>query len=242
MTRSDEVSVYGRMARYYDRMYAFKDYRKEAALLVGLLEIQGAERLTLLDVACGTGRHIEQLQTYFRVEGMDISSELLAVARGRMPGTVFHLGDMTGFDLGRRFDVVTCLFSSIGYTRTLEGLADAVRCMTAHVVPGGVLVIEPWFTPDGWRPNTVHSLFIDEPELKIARISTSFRSGRMSSFDLHHLIGTPAGTEHFVEHHEMGLFEIREMVSVMEDAGLTVTCDPAGLTGRGLYLGRKKTS
>ena len=33
---------------------------------------------------------------------------------------------MTAFDLGKTFDLVTCLFSSIGYVKTLENLARAV--------------------------------------------------------------------------------------------------------------------
>jgi len=101
-----------------------------------------------------------------------------------------------------------------------------------------VVVIEPWFTPNDWHPNTVHGIYIDDPELKIARISTSFVRDRMSVFELHHLVGTPDGTEHLVEHHELGLFEVKEMISVMQKAGLTVEHDADGLTGRGLYIGR----
>ena len=117
-------------------------------------------------------------------------------------------------------------------------LRAAIRSMSAHLREHGVLVIEPWFTPEQWHPNTVHGLYIDEPELKIARINTSFVQGKLSVFDLHHLIGTPEGTEHVVEHHEMGLFEIEEMVSAIEAAGLTVRYDPEGLTGRGLYIAK----
>jgi hypothetical protein len=110
--------------------------------------------------------------------------------------------------------------------------------MAAHLEPAGVLAIEPWFTPDGWCPNTVYALYVDEPELKIARISTSLIQSGMSVFDLHYLIGTPKGTEHVVEHHELGLFRTGEMVSAMEQAGLRVKYDEEGITGRGLYMGR----
>jgi hypothetical protein len=146
---------------------------------------------------------------------------------------------MTDFALGKQFDIVTCLFSSIGYVKTLDKLKDAVCSMTAHLKPQGVLALEPWFTPENWHPNTVHGMYIDEPDLKIARINTSFVKGKVSVFDLHHLVGTPEGTEYLVEHHELGLFEVKEMISVMEEVGLTVRYDADGLTGRGLYIGRK---
>lgn len=146
---------------------------------------------------------------------------------------------MTDFALGKQFDIVTCLFSSIGYVKTLDRLKEAVGRMTDHLKPQGILAIEPWFTPENWYPNTVHGIYIDEPDLKIARINTSFVEHKVSVFDLHHLVGTSEKTEYLVEHHELGLFEGEEMIDAMEKAGLNVRYDADGLTGRGLYIGKK---
>jgi ubiquinone/menaquinone biosynthesis C-methylase UbiE len=229
--------MFSKTAQYYDLIYSFKDYRAEAdqllALIGGMLR-SGGNRL--LDVACGTGRHLFHLKERFDVEGLDVDAALLELARQRVPAVVFHQADMVNFDLGKRFDVVTCLFSSIGYARTLENLGRAVNCMARHLEPGGLLTVEPWFTPEYWKPDTVHALFIDEPELKIARVNTSFVQDRLSYFDLHYLIGTPEGTEHFVERHELGLFTMEEMQAAFTAAGLEVMYDSVGLTGRGLYL------
>ena len=232
--------MFTKSVQYYDKIYSFKDYRAECDVLCAVIDqhlLSGGGQL--LEVACGTGRHVEYLQDRFEVEGLDISADLLEVARQRNPGVPFHLANMIDFDLGRAFDVVTCLFSSIGYVKTLENLSKAVAAMARHLSPGGVLIIEPWFTPENWHPDTVHAALIDEPELKIARVNTSFVEGRLSYFDLHHLIGTPEGTEHFVERHELGLFETQEMSAAFAAAGLEVTYDAEGLTGRGLYIGQR---
>lgn len=227
-------------ARYYDKIYAFKDYQAEAQRLTAVIRRHlRSDGNRLLDVACGTGRHIEHLKADFQVEGLDISEGLLELARELNPGILFHQGDMIHFELAKRYDVVTCLFSSIGYVRTVENLRQAIGCMAQHVVPGGVVIIEPWFTPDTWRPPAVHAVFIDEPKLKIARVNTSFVDGRLSYFDLHYLIGTPESTEHFVERHELGLFDQAETTAAFEAAGLAVSYDPEGLTGRGLHIGRR---
>lgn len=232
--------MFSEPATYYDKIYSFKDYRTEALKFISIIsEYLYSEENRLLDVACGTGRHIEYLKELFEVEGLDISQELLDLARRRNPGITFHHADMMNFDLHRKFHVITCLFSSIGYLKTLDNLAHAVDCMTHHLLPGGILVIEPWFTPDAWHPGTVHSLSIDEPDLKIARVNTSFADGRLSFFDLHYLIGTPEGTDHFVEHHELGLFETDEIRAVLANAGLEVTYNSKGLIGRGLFIGRR---
>jgi SAM-dependent methyltransferase len=232
--------MFSKTARYYDKIYAVKDYQAEVNRLMAIIrENCGSGGNRLLDVACGTGHHLAYLKEQFDVEGLDISQELLEIAHQRNPEVVFHHADMTDFDLGCQFDVVTCLFSSIGYVKTLDNLTRAVTCMTKHLLPGGILIVEPWFTPDTWQPNTVHASFIDEPDLKIARVNTSFVNGRLSFFDLHYLIGTPEGTEHFVERHELGLFETDEMHTVFSEAGLEVSYDAEGLTGRGLFIGRR---
>lgn len=232
--------MFSKTARYYDTIYAAKDYEGEVERLVSLLGVDArGRRATLLDVACGTGRHLEYLSRRFQVEGLDICAELLEVARERTPGVVYHLGDMTDFDLGKRFDVVTCLFSSIGYAKTSNKLRSALRCMASHLNPDGALVVEPWFTPESWQPHTVHALYIDEPELKIARVNTSLEKDGVSILDMHHLIGTPRETEHVLERHELGLFTVEETMAAITEAGLLVSHDPQGLTGRGLYIGRR---
>jgi SAM-dependent methyltransferase len=141
-------------AQLYDQIYAFKDYRAEAETLADLIrrDLRSGGR-RLLDVACGTGLHLQYLKAGFDVEGLDLDGELLEIARHRLPGVPLHQGDMIDFDLGREFDVITCLFSSIGYVRTLDNLYKAIGTMADHLLPGGLLLIEPWFTPAAWKPS-----------------------------------------------------------------------------------------
>lgn len=225
---------------FYDVIYALKDYGAEAQHLLDIIrehQQSGGERL--LDVACGTGKHLEFLKEEYEVEGLDLSLEMLDIAQERTPDVLYHHADMMDFDLGKEFDVVTCLFSSIGYVKTLDNLHRAVKCMSNHLVAGGVLIIEPWLTPASWNPGTVHANYVDEPDLKIARINISCVEGKLSFFDFHYLVGTPEGVEYFVERHELGLFEIEEMSGAMEMSGLEVIYDNEGLRGRGLFIGRK---
>ncbi len=227
-------------ARYYDKIYVFKDYQAEAAKLMQVIaEYKQSPGNSLLDVACGTGHHLDYLKERFNIEGLDLEPGLLEAARQRLPGVTFHQADMTAFDLGRRFDVLTCLFSAIGYVMTMDGLGKALTCMAAHLLPGGLLAVEPWFTPETWRAGTVHALLVDEPELKIARLNLSGAKGRISFMDFHYLVATPQGVEHFTEWHELGLFTVEEMQSAIAAAGLAPAYDPEGLTGRGLHLGVK---
>ena len=230
--------MFEKTAQFYDLIYSWKDYEAEARQLHELISRhKKCEGNTLLEAACGTGAHVAQLCEHYTVEGLDLDPGMVDVARERCPDVTFHEADMVGFDLGRRFDAITCLFSSIGYVRTLPRMKQAIQTMADHLKPGGVLIVEPWFSPDEWNTGNVHSLFVDQPDLKIARINTSEREGNLSFFVLHYLVGTPEGVEYFTERHELGLFTKEEYLEAFRAAGLNVTYDEDGLMGRGLYIG-----
>jgi ubiquinone/menaquinone biosynthesis C-methylase UbiE len=233
---------YEKQAVYYDAIYAAqgKDYQKEAEQIHEVIKsYKRSSGSRLLDVGCGTGGHFGVLKDWYGVEGLDIDAHMLNVARQRFPGVAFHAGDMVDFQLPGRFDAITCLFSAIGYTRTLERMRAAVRNMGQHLAPGGVLVVEPWFGPDQWVVGKVHAAYVDRPDLKIARINISEREGSVSTFTYHFLVGSEGKVESFTERHELGLFTEEEYRSAFEAAGLEVALDKKGITGRGLYVGVK---
>jgi SAM-dependent methyltransferase len=179
------------------------------------------------------------LQVDYQVEASDLDAEMLAVARQNYPDIPFHQGDMADFDLGKQFDAITCLFSSIGYVKTKEKLGQAIQTMTRHLHPGGVLIVEPWFSPEQWKPGRVSALFVDQPDLKISRMNISEVEDRLSFFVFHYTVGTPQGVEYFTERHELGLFTHEEYLEAFHKAGLEISHDPEGLDGRGLYIGLK---
>ena len=232
--------MFSKSAQLYDTIYQdrIKNYADEARKIHELVQSHlGSSGRRLLDVACGTGLHLYHLREFFDVEGLDLDQGMLVVASQRLPDTPLHHGNMLNFDLCRQFDIVTCLFSSIGYVKTLENLRQAVLVMTKHLKPGGMLVMEPWFTPEQWHPGRVSATFVDEPERKIVRMNVSCQKDRLSSFEFHYLVGTSQGVEHFTELHELGLFTHEEYLDAFRCAGLSVIHDPQGLDGRGLYIG-----
>jgi SAM-dependent methyltransferase len=230
--------MFSESAELYDLVYSFKDYPAEAARVRELVAAAGGRgEGTLLDVACGTGMHLESLRAHYAVEGTDLDDGLLAIARRRLPDVPLHHADMRGFDLGRRFDVVTCLFSAIGYVGDIDGLRAAVAAMARHLEPGGTLAVEPWFAPEDIRPDYVGVNSQAFPELTIVRMSHTRVEGRVSIIGFEYLIGRPAGITRASERHEMGLFTRDEMRAAFEDAGLRTSFDEQGITGRGMWLG-----
>lgn len=230
--------MYSKSAALYDAVYAFKDYQHEVGILRGMIEAnKQSAGMDLLDLACGTGAHIAYLREHYQVVGIDLDPQMVEIARRKFPDVTFHVADMVDFSLEERFDAVVCLFSSIGYLKEAERLDAAVQTMANHLKPGGVLAIEPWFSPDAFKPGSVHATFVDQPELKVARMNISQQVGNNSVFDFHYLVATPEKVEHFTERHELGLFTHTQYMSAFELAGLDAIHDPDGLSGRGMYLG-----
>jgi ubiquinone/menaquinone biosynthesis C-methylase UbiE len=230
--------VFTKSAAFYDAVYAAKDYAGEAERVDALIKAHvRTSGKTLLDVACGTGGHLTYLKHHYVSEGLDLDPNLLAIARERHPELTFHNADMVQFDLGHTFDAVVCLFSAIGYVVTIERLHSAIASMARHLHPGGVLLVEPWLPPDGYTTGTVHALYVDQPQFKIARINVAAAQDRVSLLDFHYLVGTPEGVEHFMERHELGLFTQNEYRHAAVAAGLQTTFDQHGLIGRGLLIG-----
>ncbi len=231
--------MFEKSAAYYDALYSWKDYPGEAAMIHSLVQQHCPGARTLLDVACGTGKHLELLREHYEVEGVDLDANLLEIAEERNPGVAFHAADMVGFDLDRTFGVVVCLFSSIGYVQTEENLQRATAALARHVAPGGVLLIEPWLSPDVFEVGHIGLLVVDEPELKIVRMNESRRDGNVSVLEFHYLISEKGPIEHLRETHRLGLFTEEQHLDALREAGLEVRPPTDLRMGRGLYVAIK---
>lgn len=237
------ATPYGPAADIYDLLYAAagKDYAAEATVLVDTVRARCPSASSLLDVACGTGAHLEHLRPRFdEVVGVDLEPAMLAVARRRLSGVRLEVGDMRAFDLGAAFDAVTCLFSAIGAMRDVGELQAAVATMRRHLRPGGVLVVDGWILPEHWQdPGVVQALARDDPDggRAVARVARSERRDRRTRLELHHLVGTPDGVEHLVEVHELTLFTGEEYVDALRAAGLGAEVVASPHPGRDRYIG-----
>jgi ubiquinone/menaquinone biosynthesis C-methylase UbiE len=239
---SQEKGLYGVMAKYYDQIYHWKDYRKEAIKVERIINrYKRSSGNTLLDVACGTGKHISYLRKEFSCVGIDVSAEMLAVAKKNLPGIRFVQGNMVDFDLGKQFDVVLCLFSSIGHLQTRYAVRKAVANFARHMKKGGVLIVEPWIRKSRWMDKTVHMQIYDSDSLKIARVSYSWMEGGFSVLDEGYVIGERGrGISYVKDRHRMRFFEVGPTLAAMRKAGLEPSFTEDSLEPkRGLIIATK---
>ncbi|MCH7483730.1 MAG: class I SAM-dependent methyltransferase [Chloroflexi bacterium] len=224
----------------YDRLFAAKDYAAEALKLRLIIESRSPRAQSLLDVACGTGRHLEALRRWYSVEGLDSSPEMLTAARRRLPDVPLHVEDMSGFDLGRSFDVVTCLFSAIACLPTRARLGTAVGAMTRHLNDGGLLIIEPWDEPPtNPAPTPPWLQRVDDEQGTLVCVESTQLEGDYWHQDSHYLLISEGVVEHVREKRTLGAFCADDYAKTSDAGGLSLEHDPVGLNGRGLFIGRR---
>jgi len=230
--------MYTATAEYYDLIYStFKDYASEVTQLTSLLRRHNPACISVLDVACVSGKHARRLAAEgFRVDGLDLDPAFLAIARRKHPTGQFFHADMRDFHLPSRYDAVLCLFSSIGYLKTLDRVSDALRCFREHLAPGGLMLVEPWFPPGALDTTRIVTHVGEADGVRVTRTARAQVDGRVSRLFFGYEITDAAGTRHASEVHELGLFTVEEQLDAFRDAGLGVEHDPKGLMDRGLFV------
>ncbi len=235
--------LHGKLAKYYDRVYSFRDYLDEAVrvqnLIIKYLESGGN---TLLDVACGTGLHLKHLKDDFLCTGVDVSKAMLKIARRNTKGVTFKEADMKTLKLGKQFDVITCLLGSIGYVKTYSSLERTIRNFSKHLNKGGLALIEPSHVNSVYVKGEPRITIYNGKDAKIARINVSKIRQATAVLNMHILIAERGkDAKYFVDQHELGLFGINKTLSIMKNAGLKSKYLKNGLMpGRELFVAIKK--
>ena len=234
--------MFSESANLYDLIYSgFKDYEAEVAQIAATVKSKHPGARSVLDVACGTGEHARVLgeRHGYIVDGLDIEPEFVRLAQQKSPRGRFWQADMRAFDAEKRYDVILCLFSSIAYVKTLDGVRQTLSNFATHITEDGLIVVEPWYPPEAWKPGSLYMTTVETEDLKVCRMSHSDVKGAVSIVTFEYVIGRPTGLSRMREVHELGLFTVDQMRACFADAGLSVEYDDVGPSGRGLYLATK---
>ena len=157
--------------REYEPLFTLERDRREVSRILEILGLPNGARV--LDVPCGQGRHAHLLaEAGFRVDGVDLSPQLLAHARERGTGPTlrYRRGDMRRLPMqwSGRFDAVLNLFTSFGFFREPADDRRVIAEFARVLRPGGILVwhggsrdgvMARFLSRDWWRTTdgTIHA-------------------------------------------------------------------------------------
>ena len=119
-------------------------------------------KISVLELGCGTGRVTLALASYSGyVHGIDVSSAMVELCRQKLMKAKLpenrvcvEEGDITNFDLGKKFDFIIAPFRVLQNIEKDEDVAAMFRCIRQHLAPGGTCVLNafrPFYAPQDLR-------------------------------------------------------------------------------------------
>ncbi len=96
----------------------------------------------ILDLGCGTGTLLKEYSLKNSTYGVDISAQMIKVARKKDRKSKYLVGDITKIKLDKKFDVVVCAFDTINHLSSLDEWEDLFEKAFLHLKKDGVFVCD----------------------------------------------------------------------------------------------------
>ncbi len=133
--------AYERFAAFYD--VVMDDPAPRAARVDAAIDRYRPDAASLLELGCGTGSILARLDDRGDPDrARPVARRCWPSPRPRCPGPASSRGTWPSFDLGRRFDVVVCVFDSINHLLDVASWASLVECVHRHLTDGGLFVFD----------------------------------------------------------------------------------------------------
>lgn len=232
------MRAYRQFASVYDRLMEDMPYPDWLRFARTCWERYGMPK-TIVDLGCGTGSiAIPLARSGFRVFGIDLSGEMLSIARDKwesspqqtsstvrsQEGSIRWLQqDMRGWELPEPVDAVISFCDCINYLTEKEDVEAAFRATYEGLVPGGVFLF------DAHSPRTLARYAEEQPfvldERDIAYIWTSEFDKERMEIEHHLTIFASEGPERqarfvrFEEVHRQRAYEAAWIRGALKRAG-----------------------
>jgi SAM-dependent methyltransferase len=223
------VTVFKDYAEYYDLLNSDKDYITEADYIYQLIQSYSPGAKTVLDLGCGTGSYELALAAYgFDLTGLDLSEEMLSVARERCGNLCQFLhGDMRKIRLGRIFDIVISLFHVMSYQLENKDLLSSVQTAYEHLNFGGLFIFDFWHGPGVLiDPPVIRKKLIDGYRLRVSRKATPNLIPQKHRVDILYDVDVEeieTGTrKSFQELHSVRYLFVPELNEMLQNSGFSV--------------------
>lgn len=137
-----KMNTYKNIAAYYDDFQSSKRVSKYIETISREVIGNKLENLDILEMACGTGEILSTLSKKNRTFGIDLSPEMLEIAKKKDSRSQYEVADMRNFSLDQKFDLILCPFDSINHLLTFSDWVALFSNVYKHLKKGGHFVFD----------------------------------------------------------------------------------------------------
>lgn len=201
------------------------DYKEETELFSAIIkEHSKIEVKTLLHLGCGGGHNDYWFKNHFTVTGVDISRDMLKLARSLNPDVAYHYGDMRTVRLGTQFDAVAIL-DSIAYMVSEKELKDAFTTAYHHLRPGGIFLTQVELHAGHFNQNNTRCSTHAQNDTEIVFIENYYdpdTTDTTCESTFIYLIRRHGNLEIYTDHHICGIFPLKTWIDLLTETGFKV--------------------
>lgn len=212
--------LYADLSQYYDLLCSAINYTEQSNFAKRVGRIFGNGGTKYLDLACGSGAHLEHMVAAgYRCTGLDISPAMIDLATSRCPAADFYLQDMSEVSLGEQQDLVTCFLYSLHYCQPLAKFEQTLRKVYAALAPGGLFCFDA-VDKDTVANDAGHTHHLTHQQRPLQFQTRWFYQGHGETLDLH--ISIRDGGQCYHEQHLMSAVSISEVKDSLIALGFEV--------------------
>jgi len=208
------MKPYEKLAKLYKKDWG-TDSGKYAILVSNVINNYNLKIKSVLDVACGTGILARELMNMgFQVSGIDISEDMINIAKENTKDNSFIVADMKDFKLNKKFDIITCAFDSINYITNNKDMEKTISNIFNHLENNGFFIFDintPYLYEDK-HFGIIERTFDDKNFKQILEYDTVSRLGK-TIFDF---------GNNELETHIQKAYTVEEMDEILLNSGFEI--------------------
>lgn len=203
------------LPKVYDEMMIHVNYKRWAKYVYTILKKEHFKNGTLLDIGCGTGEFIKQMQKYnYDLNGCDSSNEMIDIARKKLPHIDFHYSALPLlFEIpDNEYNIMLCLFDTMNYLQDESVLTNSLQNICQKIKSPGIFIF------DVVTKSYCEQHFQNYSENEVLEKKTAY--SRVSEFDTNHdvqinyiRIFTPNGI--YEEIHKQKIYDLQLIKNII---------------------------
>jgi SAM-dependent methyltransferase len=217
------MAIYQNFAQCYDYLMRGTPYDKWVADILRIFKKFRKSPKLVLELACGTGGVTSRLSRKgCDMIGLDISEEMLAIAKRKHPGIFFTNQNMADFELYGTVDAAVCLCDGMNYILTKNELKRVFKLIKNYLNPGGIFIFD-LITEEKFKLILADNVFThnESPAAYIWENGYD-KTRRINEYNVTFFMLDPETGQYarFTETHRQRAYTVNEILSSSQKAGL----------------------